>query len=95
MSKKNANSKFKNKEREAVMAQKGGFKRFLLVLVLLALAVVVFILFGGGKLLKETGNWLGGVGKKAEEVKKDVEKKAETVEKVGKETVEKLKGDKK
>jgi Sec-independent protein translocase protein TatA len=78
------------------MAQKGGFKRFLLVLVFLALAVVVFILFGGGKFLKETGNWLGGVGKKAEEVKQDMEKKASTVEKVGKETVEKLKsGDKK
>lgn len=79
------------------MAQKGGgFKRFLLVLVLLALAAVVFILLGGGKLLKETGSWLGTAGKKAEEVKQDIEKKASTVEKVSKETVDKLKsGDKK
>lgn len=78
------------------MAQKGGFKRFLLILIFLVLAVVVFILLGGGKLLKETGNWIGGVGKKAEEVKQDMEKKATTVEKAGKETVEKLKsGDKK
>lgn len=78
------------------MAQKGGFKRFLLILIFLALAVVIFILLGGGKLLKETGSWISGAGKKAEEVKKDMEKKAETVEKVGKETVEKLKsGEKK
>lgn len=73
------------------MAQKGGFKRFLLVLVFLALAIVVFILLGGGGLLKEAGHWITGAGKKAEEVKKDMEKKATTIEK----TVEKLKGDEK
>ena len=78
------------------MAQQGGFKRFLLVLVLLVLAAVVFVLLGGGKLLKESGNWITGAGKKAEEVKQDIEKKATNVEKVGKETVDKLKsGDKK
>jgi len=63
------------------MAQKGGFKRLVLTLVLLALAAVVFILLGGGKLLKSTGSWLGGVGKKAEEVKQDMEQKATSVEK--------------
>jgi lipopolysaccharide export LptBFGC system permease protein LptF len=69
------------------MAQKGGFKRFLLVLLFLALAAVVFILFGGGKLLKETGQ-------KAEEVKHDIEKKASSVEKKAATIQKALKDDK-
>lgn len=70
------------------MAQKGGkVKRFFLTLVLLAALVIVFILLGGGNLLKSTGKWIGGMGKKAEDVKQNIEKKATTIEK----TVEKLK----
>jgi hypothetical protein len=38
------------------------------------LAVVVFIVLGGGKLLKQAGN-------KAEEVKQDIEHKATSIEK--------------
>ena len=74
------------------MAKKGGsLKRIFLVLVLLALLFVVFIIMGGGRFLKSTGIWLGGVGKQAEEVKQSIEQKATTIEK----TVEKLKdGDK-
>ncbi len=74
------------------MAKKGGtLKRVFLTLVFLALLIIVFILLGGGNLLKSTGNWIGGVGKKAENVKQNIEKKATTIEK----TVEKLKEDEK
>ncbi len=70
------------------MAKKGGtLKRFFLTLVFLALLIIVFILLGGGNLLKSTGIWIGGVGKKAEDVKQTIEHKATTIEK----TVEKLK----
>lgn len=74
------------------MAQKRGkLKRFVLVLIFLALASVVFILLGGGNFLKKTAHWLGGVGNRAENVKQTIEQKATTIEK----TVEKLKeGDK-
>ena len=65
------------------MAQKGGtLKRFLLTLILLVLLAVVFILVGGGKLLKSAGT-------KTEEIKGHIEQKATSVEK----TVEKLKED--
>ena len=64
------------------MAQKGGaFKRFLITFILLVLLVVVFVLLGGGNLLKKTGTWIGGVGKQADDVKKDIENKASSVEK--------------
>ncbi len=70
------------------MAKKGGsVKRLVLTLVFLALLIIVFILLGGGNLLKSTGTWIGGVGKKAEDVKQTIEHKATTIEK----TVEKLK----
>ncbi len=70
------------------MAKKSGtLKRFFLTLVFLALLIIVFILLGGGNLLKSTGTWIGGVGKKAEDVKQTIEHKATTIEK----TVEKLK----
>jgi Sec-independent protein translocase protein TatA len=63
------------------MTQRGSVGRFFLALLLLVLVVVVFILLGGGTLLKEAGTWISGVGKKAEEVKPYLEKKAATVEK--------------
>ncbi len=64
------------------MAQKSGFKRLVLVLVFIALAVIVFALLGGGKLLKKAGT-------KTEEIKEKIEKGATTVEK----KAEKLKED--
>lgn len=83
------------------MAKKSGsVKRFFLTLVFLALLVVVFILLGGGNLLKSAGRWMAGVGKDAEAVKRQMEEKAsktgQAVEKVI-ETVKpgEKKGDKK
>jgi Sec-independent protein translocase protein TatA len=69
------------------MAKKGGtFKRYLLTLIFLALLVVVFILLGGGNLLRSAGRWMNGVGNQAETVKQRMEEKAsstgKTVEKV-------------
>jgi Na+-transporting methylmalonyl-CoA/oxaloacetate decarboxylase gamma subunit len=69
------------------MARQGGIKRFVLTVVFIALLIVVFILVGGGDLLKQAGKWVSGMGKKAEDVKEKMEEKAETIEK----TVEKLK----
>lgn len=69
------------------MAQKGSMKRFFLGLVFIALLIVVFILLGGGEWLKSAGKWIGGVGKKAETMKEQMEEKATTIEK----SVEKLK----
>jgi len=78
------------------MAQQGKLKRTLLTLVFIALLIVVFILVGGGDLLKSAGKWIGRMGSKAEDIKGTMEDKATTIEK----TVEKLKqsvksGDKK
>jgi Na+-transporting methylmalonyl-CoA/oxaloacetate decarboxylase gamma subunit len=56
------------------MAQKGGFKRLVLVLVFIVLAIIVFALMGGGKLLKSAGT-------KTEEMKGKLEKGAVTIEK--------------
>jgi hypothetical protein len=70
------------------MAQKGGkVRRVFMIVLLLSLSVITFILLGGGDLLKSAGNWIGGVGKKADDVKQTIEQKATTIEK----TVEKLK----
>ena len=69
------------------MAGQGSIKRFVLSVVFIALLIVVFILVGGGGMLKEAGKWVSGMGKKAEDVKEKLEEKAETVGK----TVEKLK----
>jgi hypothetical protein len=64
------------------MAQKGGkLKRFLLVLIFLALVVIIFVLLGGSGLLKKTANWLNGVANRAENVKQTIEHKATTLEK--------------
>jgi len=65
------------------MAQKEGkLRRLLLTLILLALAVIVFALFGGGRLLKSAGT-------RTEQIKGKIEKEATTIEK----TVEKIKKD--
>jgi Sec-independent protein translocase protein TatA len=72
---------------EVVMARQGSIKRFVLTVVFIALLIVVFILVGGGDLLKQAGKWVSGMGKKAEDVKEKMEEKADTIEK----TVEKLK----
>ncbi len=64
------------------MAQKGGtIKRFFLILILLSLALIVFILFGGADLLKSAGKKIEGAGKQAESLKQSVEEKAATIEK--------------
>jgi len=69
-----------------VMAQKGGkVKSFILVAVFLVLIAVVFILMGGGNLLKSAGTWIGSMGRKAEDIKQTMEQKATSIEK----TVEK------
>ncbi len=61
------------------MAKKGGkLKTLLLTVVLLALVGVVFILMGGGTLLRSAGRWITGVGKEADVVKQKVEEKAST-----------------
>ncbi len=50
--------------KEAFMAQKGGnMKRFILIVIFLAVFVAVFILLGGGNFLKSAGTWIGGLGK--------------------------------
>ncbi len=70
------------------MAQKGGkLKRLFFSLILIALLVVAFVLLGGGNLLRSTGTWIGGIGKKADNVKQTIQQKATTIEK----TVENLK----
>lgn len=72
--------------KEEKMAQKGGIKRFFLTIILIALLGVIFILAGGGNLLKSAGKWMSGVGKEAEIVKEKMEEKAsktgQAVEKV-------------
>ena len=79
------------------MAQKSGtVKRFFLILILLSLALIVFILFGGADLLKSAGKKIEGAGRQAESIKQKVEEQAVTIEK----KVEKVKesvssGDKK
>ncbi len=79
------------------MAGKGGkMKRILLTLILLALVVVVFVLFGGGTWLRSAGKWLGGMGTKADDVKQTIEKKAATIEKTVEKGIDAVKpGDKK
>ncbi len=83
--------------KEDIMAQKGGkFKKFILTLVLLALLAVVFILLGGGNLLKSAGRWVSGVGKNAESVKQQMEEKASSTGKAVEKVIETVKpGEKK
>ena len=68
------------------MAGQGSIKRFVLTVVFIALLIVVFILVGGGDMLKQAGKWVTGMGKKAEDVKEKMEEKAETIEKTVAET---------
>jgi hypothetical protein len=79
------------------MAQKGGkMKRIFLTLIFLALVAIVFVLFGGGNWLKSAGQWLGGMGSKAEDAKQTIEKKATTIEKSVEKGIEAVKpGEKK
>ena len=64
------------------MAQKGGkMKRFILIVIFLAVFAVAFVLLGGGNLLKSAGTWIGGLGSKAENMKGKIEEGATSVEK--------------
>jgi Sec-independent protein translocase protein TatA len=63
------------------MAKEGRLKSAILTIVLLVLLGVVFILLGGGDLLKSAGRWITGMCKKAETIKEDVQDKASEVEK--------------
>lgn len=63
-------------EEETMGQRPGTVKRFFLTLVLLALLGMVFILLGGGKVLKSAGRWMTGMGKEAEVVKHRMEEKA-------------------
>jgi len=64
------------------MAQKGGkLKKFILIVIFLAVFSVVFVLLGGGNLLKSAGTWIGGLGSKAENMKGKIEEGATSVEK--------------
>ena len=79
------------------MAQKsGGVKKLLFTLILIGLLVLIFILLGGGDLLKSTGKKIEGVGKQADQLKQKVEEKAATVEKTVEKGIDSMKsGEKK
>jgi Sec-independent protein translocase protein TatA len=79
------------------MAQKGGkIKSFIITLLLLVLLGIVFILLGGGSLLKSAGRWMGDVGKESETVKQKMEEKASSTGKAVEKVIETVKpGDKK
>lgn len=79
------------------MAQKsGGVKKLLFTLILIGLLVLIFILLGGGDLLKSTGKKIEGVGKQADQLKQKVEEKAATVEKTVEKSIDSMKsGEKK
>ena len=64
------------------MAQKGGkLKRFILIVIFLAVFSVAFVLLGGGNLLKSAGTWIGSLGTKSESMKGKIEETATSVEK--------------
>jgi len=64
------------------MAQKGGkLKRFILIVIFLAVLAVAFVLLGGGDVLKSAGTWIGSLGSKAESMKGKIEEGATSVEK--------------
>lgn len=74
------------------MAKKSGkIKTFLLALILLALVSVVFVLLGGGTLLRSAGRWISGVGKEADVVKQKVEEKATDTGKAVEKVIETVK----
>lgn len=64
-------------------------------MVLVVLLAVVFILAGGGSLLKSAGRWMSGVGKEAEIVKQKMEEKASKTGKAVEKVIDTVKpGDK-
>lgn len=64
------------------MAQKGGkLKRFILIVIFLAVFSAAFVLLGGGNLLRSAGTWIGGLGSKADSMKGKIEQGATSVEK--------------
>jgi Sec-independent protein translocase protein TatA len=56
-------------------------KRFILIVIFLAVFSVAFVLLGGGKFLKSAGTWIGGLGSKADSMKGKIEEGATSVEK--------------
>jgi len=75
---------------EVSIAQKRGkIKTFIFTLILLALVAVVFILLGGGDMLKSAGKKLEGAGKQADQIKDKMEKTGEETKKTIEKTVEK------
>lgn len=79
------------------MAQKGGkVKKIILTIVLLALLGIVFVVAGGGDLLKSAGKKIEGAGKQADVLKQKVEERASTIEKTVEKGIESVKqGEKK
>ena len=64
------------------MAPKGGtVKKAIMTIILLALIAIVFVLAGGGNLLRSAGKKLEGAGKQADNIKQTVEEKAASLEK--------------
>jgi len=64
------------------MAQKGGnLKRFILIVIFMAVFAVAFVLLGGGNLLRSAGTWISGMGSKADTMKGKIEEGATSVEK--------------
>jgi hypothetical protein len=82
---------------EGYMAQKGGkLKKIILTIILLALLGIVFVLMGGGNMLRTAGKKLEGAGKQADTIKQTVEEKAATIEKKVEKGIESVKpGEKK
>lgn len=79
------------------MAQKGlSLKKIVLTLILLALLGIVFVLAGGGNLLKSAGKKIEGAGKQADVFKQKVEEKASSIEKTVEKSIDSVKqGEKK
>jgi hypothetical protein len=79
------------------MAQKSGkLKKIILTIILLALLGIVFVLMGGGNMLRTAAKKLEGAGKQADTIKQTVEEKAATIEKKVEKGIESVKpGEKK
>ncbi len=63
----------------------------LLTIVFFALLTIVFILLGGGRLLRTTGTWMTGVGKDADTVKQQMEQTASTTGKAVQKVIQTVK----
>ena len=79
------------------MAQKGlSLKKIFLTIIFLALLGIVFVLAGGGDLLKSAGKKIEGAGKQADVIKQKVEEKASSIEKTVEKSIDSVKqGEKK